>query len=185
MLLSHWLTKKSATKSQLQSLVGKLSSVSKCVRQSRLFLARILAMLRTVKRNHHHVKLSKEFFQDIHWWLRFIHVYNGVSIIPTSAWSSPDAVFATDACLSGCGGLTCHQFFHIEFPREVKDKFPSIHEFELRAVHLSSAANRLADLLSRWHLNLKFQEEFHAKTASLNMQDVTVPLSYFHVADSL
>lgn len=178
-------------------------------------------------------------------WLRFIHVYNGVSIIPTSAWSSPDAVFATDACLSGCGGLTCHQFFHIEFPRKVKDKFPSIHhlevlaillaarlwgsqwrglrllvycdnaavvsslnsgrvqdsilaaclrelwflaashEFELRAVHLSSAANRLADLLSRWHLHLKFQEEFHAKTASLNMQDVTVPLSYFHVADSV
>lgn len=244
-LLSHWLTKKSATKSELQSLVGKLSFVSKCVRQSRLFLARILAMLRTVKRNHHHVKLSKEFFRDIHWWLRFIHVYNGVSIIPTSAWSSPDAVFATDACLSGCGGLTCHQFFHIEFPRKVKDKFPSIHhlevlaillaarlwgsqwrglrllvycdnaavvsslnsgrvqdsilaaclrelwflaashEFELRAVHLSSAANRLADLLSRWHLNLKFQEEFHAKTASLNMQDVTVPLSYFHVADSV
>ena len=244
-LLSHWLTKKSATKSELQSLVGKLSFVSKCVRQSRLFLACILAMLRTVKRNHHHVKLSKEFFRDIHWWLRFIHVYNGVSIIPTSTWSSPDAVFATDACLSGCGGLTSHQFFHIEFPRVVKDRFPSIHhlevlaillaarlwgsqwqglrllvycdnvagvsslnsghvqdtilaaclrelwflaashEFELRAVHLSSAANRLADLLSRWHLNLKFQEEFHVKTTSLNMQDVTVPSSYFHVADCL
>ena len=30
------------------------------------------------------------------------------------------------------------------------------YEFELRAVHLSSAANRLADLLSRWHLNPKF-----------------------------
>ena len=57
MLLSHWLTKKSAIKSKLQSLVGKLSFVSKCVRQSRLFLARILAMLCTViiKHNHHHV----------------------------------------------------------------------------------------------------------------------------------
>ena len=60
-LLSHWLAKKSATRSELQSLVGKLSFVSKCVRQSRLFLARILAMLRTIKRNHHHVKLSKDF----------------------------------------------------------------------------------------------------------------------------
>jgi len=105
-LLSHWLTKKSATKSELKSLIGMLSFVSKCVRQRRLFLARILAMLRNVKRYSHHVKLSQEFFRDIHWWLRFIHVYNGVSIIPTSAWSSPDAVFATDACLSGCDGLT-------------------------------------------------------------------------------
>ena len=58
-------------------------------------------------------------------------------------------------------------------------------EFELRAVHLSSSANRLADLLSRWHLNLKFQEEFFAKTASLSMQDVTRPSSSFHVADCL
>ena len=53
------------------------------------------------------------------------------------------------------------------------------HEFDLRAVHLSSAANRLDDLLSPWHLNRKFQEEFHAKTASCSMQDVTVPSSYF------
>ena len=245
MLLSHWLTKKSAIKSELQSLVGKLSFVSKCVRQSRLFLARILALLRTVKRNHHHIKLSREFYRDIHWWLRFIRVYNGISIIPTSEWSSPDAIFATDACLSGCGGLTRHHFFHTEFPREVTDRFPSIHqlevlaillavrlwghqwrsfrilvqcdnaavvsslnsgrvqdpllatclrelwflaalnEFELRAVHLSSADNRLADLLSRWHLNSQFQEVFLAKTADLNLQDVTVPSSYFNVADCM
>jgi len=59
------------------------------------------------------------------------------------------------------------------------------HEFELRAVHFSSAANHLPDLLSYWHLNLQFQEEFHAKTASLDMQAVTVPSSYFHMADSL
>ena len=59
------------------------------------------------------------------------------------------------------------------------------YEFELRAVHSSSAANRLADLLSRWHLNPKFQEEFQAKTDHLNMQVVTVPSSYFHVADCL
>lgn len=89
-LLLTWLTQKSATKSELQSLVGKLS-----------FISRILALLRTVKRNHHHVKVSREFYCDILWWLRFIHVYNSISIVPTSTWSSPDAIFATDACLSG------------------------------------------------------------------------------------
>ena len=31
-------------------------------------------------------------------------------------------------------------------------------EFQLRAVHLSCADNRLADLLSRWYLNPQFQE---------------------------
>ena len=117
-LLSTWLTRKSVTKSELQSLVGKLSFVSKCVRQSRLFLSRILALLRTVKCNHHHVKLSRQFYSYIRWWLRFIRVYNGISIIPISAWFSPDAIFATDACLSGCGGLTRQNFFHTEFPHD-------------------------------------------------------------------
>ena len=36
-LLHRWLTKRTATKSALQSLVGKLVFVSKCVRQSRVY----------------------------------------------------------------------------------------------------------------------------------------------------
>ena len=245
LLLSHWLTKKSAIKSELQSLIGKLSFVSKCVCQSRLFLTRILALLRTLKRNYHHIRLSRELYRDIHWWLRFNRVYNGISVIPTSEWSSPDAIFATDTCLSGCGGLTCRQYFHTEFPPGVTDKFLSIHhlevlaillavrlwghqwrslrilvqcdnaavvsslnsgrvqdpllasclregwflaalnEFELCAVHLPSADNSLADLLSQWHLNPQFQEEFLAKTDNLNLHDVSVPSSYFNVADRM
>ena len=38
-LLHWWLTKRTATKSALQSLVAKLGFVSKCVRQSRVFIA--------------------------------------------------------------------------------------------------------------------------------------------------
>ena len=53
-LLSAWSVRRSATKSELQSLVSKLSFASKCVRQSRLFLARILALLRTLKWNSGH-----------------------------------------------------------------------------------------------------------------------------------
>ena len=67
-----------------------------------------------MKCNHHHINLSRAFFHDIHWWLQFLREYNGIAIIPTADWCSPDAIFATDACLSGCGGLTSDQFFHTE-----------------------------------------------------------------------
>ena len=60
-LLAHWLTKKTTTKSALQSLVGKLVFISKCVRQSRVFISRILSRLRTIKFNHHQVNLNAEF----------------------------------------------------------------------------------------------------------------------------
>ena len=104
-LLPKWLTKKSATKTELQSPIGKLAFVSKCVRPGRLFLTRILDTLRSLRRNHHRVKLSAEFRKDIRWWMRFINVYNGVSLIPTQLWSAPDSIFSTDVCLTGCGGM--------------------------------------------------------------------------------
>ena len=43
-LLSAWATFKVASKAQLQSLVSKLAFVSKCVKQSRIFSSRILAL---------------------------------------------------------------------------------------------------------------------------------------------
>ena len=60
-LLHTWLHKRTTTKSSLQSLVGKLVFVSKCVRQSRVFIARILRLLRKVTFNHHHINLNSEF----------------------------------------------------------------------------------------------------------------------------
>lgn len=244
-MLLQWSSRRSATKSELQSLIGKLSFVTKCVRQSRLFLSRILALLRTLKRNHYHTKLSKEFHRDIKWWLRFLRTYNGVSVIPSSLWSAPDGVFSTDACLTGCGGLTDQFFFHCEFPDEVTAQFHFIHhlealailvacrlwgsswqglriivqcdneavvsslnsgrvqdpylaiclraiwfqaashEFELRATHLSSSANRLADFLSRWHLNSSYKEQFLAATGTLTLQEVVVHPSLFSLTDDL
>ena len=115
-LLHGWLTKRTTTKSALQSLVGKLVFVSKCVRQSRIFIARILRLLRSVQFNHHHINLNAEFRKDIRWWCRFLREYNGVSMISTAHWTSPGEVFSTDACLTGCGGICASQYFHAKFP---------------------------------------------------------------------
>ncbi|CAH3140934.1 unnamed protein product [Pocillopora meandrina] len=104
-LLEQWIHKRTAAKAALQSLVGKLIFISKCVRQSRIFIARILILLRKGLFNHHHVNLTAESRKDIAWWRRFLRAYNGVSIISTAQWSSPGEVFTTDACLTGCGGL--------------------------------------------------------------------------------
>ena len=87
-LLEQWIHKRTATKAALQSLVGKLIFISKCVRQSRIFIARILILLRKVLFNHHHVNLTAEFRKDIAWWRRFLRAYNGVSMISTAQWSS-------------------------------------------------------------------------------------------------
>jgi len=129
-LLRTWLAKKHTTKSELQSLIGKLSFVSKCVRQSRLFISRMLALLRTLKHNHYRTRITLEFRRDLLWWQRFLRTYNGISILSCPAWSAPDVIFSTDACLTGCSGVSQHAYFHTSFPPAVTSQFSLIHHFE-------------------------------------------------------
>jgi len=112
-LLPPWLTKKSTTKTELQSLIGKLAFVCKCVRPGHLFLSRILNTLHSLHRNHHRITSSAEFRKDIRWWLRFLGVYNGVLLIPSQLWSTPDSIFSTDVCLTGCGRMSPSEYFHV------------------------------------------------------------------------
>ena len=140
-LLYAWLHKRTTTKSSLQSLVGKLVFVSKCVRQSRVFIARILRLLRSVKFNHHHINLNSEFRKDLQWWRRFLRVYNGVSMISTNDWSSPGEVFTTDACLTGCGGICERGYFHAEFP-----EFISVQQLDNNSLELLT----IVVALKRW-----------------------------------
>ena len=118
-LLPEWLDKKSATKRQLQSLVGKLQFVGRCVKPSRIFISRILVLLRGLARADYRIRLSHGFKQDIRWWINFMAIYNGVSMIKTSKWSAADKVFSTDSCLTGCGGICENEFFHRVFPNQL------------------------------------------------------------------
>lgn len=132
--LRCWSHKAKATKRDLQSLLGKLSFVSKCVKNSRIFLMRIIDLLKGLKHHHHRVSLNKEFKKDIRWWLNFITVYNGVSIILDTPWSAPDCVFVTDACLTGCGEICGDRIFHTSFPDSICQKFSAIHQLEFIAL---------------------------------------------------
>ena len=133
-LLQRWLTRRTATKSALQFLVGKLVFVSKCVRQRRVFIARILALLGKSRHNHHHANLTAEFRKDSVWWRRFLREYNVISMINIAKWTSPDAVFSADACLAGCGGVCGNQYFHRVFPPFISEQNLDISSLKLLTI---------------------------------------------------
>ena len=66
--------------------------------------------------------------------MQFINVYNGVSLIPTQLWSAPNSIFSSDACLTGYGGMSSEQYFHVEFPPQVLLRFTTIHLLEALAI---------------------------------------------------
>ena len=132
-LVEKWQGKSSTNKVNLQSLIGTLQFVTKCVRQSRIFLNRLLETLRDIKKKKV-IKLSSSFQKDLRWWSLFIEKFNGVAFIPPAVWSEPDITFSTDSCLKGCGGICGLEFFHAAYPSFILVQDLPIHKLEMLAV---------------------------------------------------
>ena len=132
-MIADWQTKTRTNKVGLQSLIGSLQFVTKCVRQSRTFLNRLLETLRSMK-NAKSIELSAEFKKDLRWWAMFIEEFNGVSFIPPAVWDEPDVAFSTDSCLQGCGGICGTQYFHFAYPDAIRIQSLAIHKLEMLAV---------------------------------------------------
>ena len=82
--LDEWLVKIHATKRELQSILHKLLWIVSCVKNSRLFVSRIIAELRRLDKNHHRVKLSNEIRKDFRWFKCFLQTFNGIELIEDS-----------------------------------------------------------------------------------------------------
>ena len=133
-LVSIWLQKSSACLKEVQSLVGKLNFVASCVPPGRIFISRILNFLREFSDKKALLEVSSEFKKDLLWWSKFLHVYNGISILNLQDWTEPDEFFASDACLSGCGGLCGSFYFHTQFPDFIVEQNLHINALELLSI---------------------------------------------------
>ena len=104
------------TKSQLQSLLGSLLYISKCVQSARFFLNRMVALLR---QNHDKnvIQLTPDFARDLNWFVVFLRTYNGVTYYDTKKAHS---TIELDASLTGLGG--CLIKWYILFPFHVVSK---------------------------------------------------------------
>ena len=103
-LLRQWIKRKTCSKRQLLSLLGKLIFVSRVVRAGRTFVGRIIELSKSMKHIHHHTRLSVECRKDLAWWLKFLPIWNGVSIFYEEHWENNiDLHLWTDASNIGFG----------------------------------------------------------------------------------
>ena len=116
-LCMQWMHKTSMTRTELESLIGKLQFIAACVRPGRVFINRLLNQLRITPK-HTQVCIESQTKLDINWWLQFLQQYNGVSVAWLDQFLTPDVVFATDASLKGCGGIWWgDSYFRLTFPK--------------------------------------------------------------------
>ena len=120
-----WVVKRrSITKKTLQSMLGRLLHVAKCVRPARLFVSKLLEALRNMK--HFYINVNSEMRSDLKWFLNFGKDWNGVALIPRQ---KVDVDLFVDACLSGIGASNgTHAYWHQVCP--VQDPVDCISELE-------------------------------------------------------
>ena len=105
----QWLGKTSCTKRQLQSILGMLLYVHKCVKPASAFFNRMLALLRSGHAAQK-ITLTPEFKRDLKWFDKFLPLYNGVSLYDHRPI---DHTLELDACLTGLGGRWCSFVYHL------------------------------------------------------------------------
>lgn len=136
--ISTWSRKTKVTKKGLQQLLGKLVWVSRCVKFSRSFMARLLNQLSSMHKlpDNKKVPMPEECHQDIKWWARYLRRFNGVECMyPDQAMSlSLDQLLDTsnivncgDAQPMGGGAYFGGEYWSRPFPLWLQDPAIGIH----------------------------------------------------------
>ena len=111
-ICNTWCSKKVCTKRELQSLLGKLLYITKCVKSSRFFLNRMLEVLRNSHRKEK-IQLTAGFHRDLNWFVNFIPKFNGTAFF---VHQNIQYEIELDACLQGLGARCANQVYAIEIP---------------------------------------------------------------------
>ena len=82
-LVHTWLHKSSATRHELQQILGKLFHSGKCCAASRLFVGRMLETLRAAPPQGS-IPLPQGFRLDLEWFSNFLPSFNGICLIHTN-----------------------------------------------------------------------------------------------------
>ena len=117
-MLAEWLRKRSATKRELQSLIGLLNHAATVVPPGRTFIRQIIETMKIPRKQFQRVRLNTHCRADIAWWSSFVSDWNGIRMFPV--WR-PGPTVVSDASGSwGCGAfcLPSTEWFQLQWSPE-------------------------------------------------------------------
>ena len=150
-MVNDWRGRKWCMKRQLQSLLGTLLYVHKCVKPARYFLNRMLTTLRSVS-NPTRVDLDQDFQRDLRWFHSFLPKYNGVSMY---SHTKSKSILELDACLTGLGGRWGNMVYHLPIERD----FANLDIVHLEMVNIVMALRLFARLWAGTRILVKCDNE--------------------------
>ena len=116
-ICSSWSIKTYCSRCDLQSLLGSLLYITKCIKPACYFLNRMLTLLRQ-NVNHRKILLNQQFFANLDWFLTFLDTYNGTTYYKVT---EQDAQVYLDASLTGLRGIYGSFVYALPIPRGFHD----------------------------------------------------------------
>lgn len=118
--LEIWNTNPYVSRTQLESIIGKLQFCCHCVRSGRVFLNRLLNCLRRMRRRVRY-RLPPQAAADLQWWRTYLPLFPSRSLMWLEQFQDRDQVLASDACMVGAGGIWKQgkQYYRCLFPDHV------------------------------------------------------------------
>ncbi len=101
--LQSWLGRRTCTKRELLSIIGKLSFAARVVRSGRTFLRRLIELSKSVKHLHFKIRLNRSARADFKWWATCLDSHNGIAIFPAEWDDDSCEVVYSDASNSAMG----------------------------------------------------------------------------------
>ena len=114
---TQWVGRQTCTKKELQSLLGSLLYISKCVHSSRIFLNRMLDTLRS-HFGKEDILLDQNFHRDLNWFIKFLPYFNGVVFFNHALFRM---IIELNACLEGLGAICQNQVYSIKIPKNFEN----------------------------------------------------------------
>ena len=111
-MCQNWSQKSHCNKKQLQSLLGSLQYITKCVTHSRPFLNRMLDLLRS-HFGKEQIQLDINFHRYLNWFKKFLPQFNGKAFF---VHRPVQATIELDACLQGLGAVYMNQVYAVPIP---------------------------------------------------------------------
>ena len=129
-LLRNWENKNLYRKKELQSIIGKMSFITNCVRPGRIFINRLLEKLRNCD-DFQKYEIDTELQKDLNWWKKFMPKFDGISILWLQDSLPYDTLLASDVSMVGAGATHQKEMFHVKFPKNILNNTSMIAQREM------------------------------------------------------
>ena len=102
-LIRQWVGRRTCSRKELESLVGKLGHATQVVPPGKTFMRRLFKLKAAMGQARGKIRLNNGFRSEIMWWATFLEPWNGVRMMKDNSQQQAASIWTDASGSFGCG----------------------------------------------------------------------------------